>query len=473
MHQIRSRPRTVVAALLAVAAVPTPASTQTEWTRVQTTGVAPAPRRHHVAAYDAARSAVVLFGGLNQSGILGGTWELSLPSGLWTQPVIGGAAPSPRYGHRMVYDPQRNEMILFGGWTGTAYVGDTWRWTSAGGWTPLAPSVSPSGRYFPALTCDERTGEMLLFGGYDGTVHVNDTWRWNGTTWAMLHAGGASAPSARREPGLAIHLDRDVALLFGGLTGFTPNTVGFADTWEWNGVTWTQRAGAGPSARGHSPMVFDSLRRRVVLRGGNVQGNAYDDTWEWDGAWTQRTPAASPPMQTAHALVWDSGRQRTLAVGGGSSLLQDTNEVWAYQTSAPAAWVASGTGCGPGYVPTLALDPGGLPWVGTTFRVLLGNLPPGNAALMALGFSDTAWTGGPLPFPLAALGASGCSLLVSPDVVVFLFDNVAGTASWTSPLLPAASLGVRLHVQGAVLDAAANALGVAVSGAGRATVGAR
>ncbi len=81
----------------------------------------------------------------------------------------------------------------------------------------------------------------------------------------------------------------------------------------------------GPRARGG--MVFDSLRDRVVLFGGentfNIDcgENAINTcryTWEWDGErWHNRTPAAGGPApRSGHAMVYDPARGRTLMWGG-------------------------------------------------------------------------------------------------------------------------------------------------------------
>ena len=43
--------------------------------------------------------------------------------GAWTQ--VASSGPSPRAGHAMVYDDQRSEVILFGGFDGTTKFGDT------------------------------------------------------------------------------------------------------------------------------------------------------------------------------------------------------------------------------------------------------------------------------------------------------------------------------------------------------------
>ena len=50
---------------------------------------------------------------------------------------------------------------------------------------------------------------------------------------------------------------RELVVLFGGET----SSETFADTWEWDGTTWTQRASSGPSARTNHAMAYDSARQ--------------------------------------------------------------------------------------------------------------------------------------------------------------------------------------------------------------------
>src|SRR5207245_2328982 len=91
------------------------------------------------------------------------------------------------------------------------------------------------------------------------------------------HAGrlhGDRAPT----PGGGHHLDSGV--LFGG--GNLAGSMG--DTWEWDGVRWTQVASTGPAPRSATAMAYDELRGKAVLFGGVTDQSAMlQDTWEWTG----------------------------------------------------------------------------------------------------------------------------------------------------------------------------------------------
>ena len=66
-------------------------------------------------------------------------------------------------------------------------------------------------------------------------------------------------------------------------------------------VLWTQRHDFGPSPRVRSAMAYDSMRRSVVLFGGDpVRAALIGDTWQWDGAdWTQLADTGPSPRAGA------------------------------------------------------------------------------------------------------------------------------------------------------------------------------
>ena len=58
---------------------------------------------------------------------------------------------------------------------------------------------------------------------------------------------------------------------------------------------WIQATTTGPGARTFHSLAYDSQRARTVLFGGTPSGSVFGDTWEWDGiSWSQ--VAASGPL---------------------------------------------------------------------------------------------------------------------------------------------------------------------------------
>jgi hypothetical protein len=65
----------------------------------------------------------------------------------------------------------------------------------------------------------------------------------------------------------------------------------FADTWTWDGTSWTERPVPGPGPLNVHEMGYDPRRERVVLFGGFHAGETYADVWEWNGeTWEQALP---------------------------------------------------------------------------------------------------------------------------------------------------------------------------------------
>jgi hypothetical protein len=146
-------------------------------------------------------------------------------------------------------------------------------------------------------------------------------------------------PPPRAYAAMAYDSDRQVTVLFGGEPYDPIGSAVLGDTWEFDGTNWTQRLSAtSPAARRRANMVYDSLRHRTVLYGGDVYGNIFvgvtnsPETWEWDGANWQKiaTPNQPTRMQSgySYAACYDSWRGEMLPFGGGSQLWGYDGKDW-------------------------------------------------------------------------------------------------------------------------------------------------
>ncbi|MDO8630142.1 MAG: kelch repeat-containing protein, partial [Phycisphaerales bacterium] len=188
--------------------------------------------------------------------------------------------------------------------------------TCAVEWEPTAP---PGVREEHAMAYDSARGVTVLFGGYDydpdlGKIYSAETWEWDGVTWTQKSTTG---PTPRAGHAMAYDSRRGVTVLFGGSDGSGET----GDTWEWDGTNWTSRNTTGPVARSDHALAFDSARGVSVLFGGRYEASGYQffgDTWEWDGTnWTLRSDSGPGP-RGAHAMAFDSTRNVTVLFGGGS-----------------------------------------------------------------------------------------------------------------------------------------------------------
>ena len=264
----------------------------TGWT-VGATPLLMGGRAYAGSAYDSVHNAVVLFGGSCQLLILNcalnDTWTWDPTTKTWTQAqantlLPGSNQPSQRAGAQLVFDSNRGQVVLFGGYDGTNYLNDTWAYSfNSSKWTRLnsssCASVSlPACRAYGAIGRDT-SGQVVLFGGAAASGALGDTWTWNGTSWT---AYGLSSPPAREMASIAAYNKpgggtAQGLLLFGGSTG----SAALGDTWTWTGGRWEQIYATGaagePSARYGAAAATDTSGG-VVIFGGNSGSTLDSDT---------------------------------------------------------------------------------------------------------------------------------------------------------------------------------------------------
>jgi hypothetical protein len=318
------------------------------WTQLAPTGTPPSTRHSPSAIYDPVRDRMVVFGGTAGS-ILGDTWALSLAgTPVWTQPTPSGASPSPRDGHSAVYDPVRDRMIVFGGYSGThVYLNDVWALSLAGTpvWTQLIPlGTPPSTREFHSAIYDPVRDRMVVFGGTGNSGDCNDVWALSLTgapAWAQLTPSG-TPPGVRFAQCAIYDPVRDRMVVFGGanLSAYLNEVwaLSLAGTPAWTQLT---PSGTPPNGRYHHSLIYDPLRDRIVVFGGYGGSAGYfNDAWALSLAgasvWTQLTPLGTPPStRYFHSAIYDPLRDRMAVFGGSGPFL---NDVWALTLADTLAW---------------------------------------------------------------------------------------------------------------------------------------
>src|SRR6185436_17877621 len=150
----------------------------------------------------------------------------------WTE-VTPPLSPPARAGGLMAFDVPSQKLVLYGGFDGGAYLGDTWLWDGATStWTAASSLAAPPAVTGPQVFTDPRSGTVVMFGGFDGDRYQGDTWRWSGEGWNRLHP--ANAPTARSTAITGLDPARKTVVMFGGLADVNP-----WNTWEWDGVDWS------------------------------------------------------------------------------------------------------------------------------------------------------------------------------------------------------------------------------------------
>ncbi|MGE5183616.1 MAG: hypothetical protein ACM31C_16205, partial [Acidobacteriota bacterium] len=312
---------------------------------------APVPpgRAGAAMAFDANIGHVIMFGGAEASGggsTVAETWVWDGTN--WTQ-LAPATSPGNRGGARMAFDSAHKYVLMYGGQpaSGTAD-NHVWAW-SGSNWSDLGTSTGPAtGWDVSSLTFDANVGKIVAWDGTAGT-----TYEWSGSAWTAVAA--ATPTTTRSYLTMTYDAVRKQVVLFGGgtSTGFPGFGIsGYADTWVRSGSTaWTQPAAfSEPPARFRAAAVYDPLRRRTVLFGGQGASGALNDTWEWDGRkWTSVAATTPPAPRGSHFLDYDTSARTVRLYGGddGTSFYTDVQNYsgagWAAQASAGRAQTSGST----------------------------------------------------------------------------------------------------------------------------------
>lgn len=208
-------------------------------------------------------------------------------------------------------------------------------------WRQLAPPLSPSPRMAPAMAADY-AGNTFLFGGLTSFVSLfaeNDTWRFDGSVWQQL--APTNPPGPRHGASLVFDTIRSVFVMFGG-SPFVAS-VGGNETWEFDGVTWTQVVTAVmPNSVLNHGACYDSARQRVVVYGGmfdvfTLASSA--NLYEYDGAnWQQIATTGGPGPLDGVSMCFHTGHGKAVLFGGRDYATgYGTDATWRYDG---VAWTA-------------------------------------------------------------------------------------------------------------------------------------
>lgn len=186
-------------------------------------------------------------------------------------------------------------------------------------WGVQSPAASPAGRSYAGMAYDSGRNRTVLFGGgnsTNSTNELNDTWEWDGIRWTQFFP--VPAPPVSIGPGMAYDSRRGVTVLLDNNS----------HTWEWNGASWTQKITAdAPSPRVWTSMVYDSADGVMVLFDGS---SLLGDTWTYDGNdWTKKSPLNSPSPRYGVSMAFDSAHN-VVVLFGGRAAGQRVNDTWTW-----------------------------------------------------------------------------------------------------------------------------------------------
>jgi hypothetical protein len=356
------------------------------WIPIETDVDVPLLRFLHAGAYDAGREETVIFGGRYEDIDLGDTWTWD--GRAWSDRTpIDGPTPSPRHGHAMAHDAARNQVVLYGGMSSAGELADTWVWDGAS-WSEVSPrssAPSPGPRSEHTMVYDPESEQILLFGGagrssWAGSQTENALWAWDGQAWReVAPASTEDAPVGRFGHAMVFDAQRRQVLLFGGdylwlYQGSARVRSPLRDTWTWDGATWTRfEPSSFPDERSGAALVYDHAARRPFSYGGYTRdlqcgssggswfpddttctdvSDAHDDAW----AWVERTHHPAARLSFDSPLSPDEIRALRVRAFCGGSVGDDSGDAVGARlygrTDAPdsdtqAEWVLLGQNEGP------------------------------------------------------------------------------------------------------------------------------
>lgn len=259
------------------------------------------------------------------------------------------ASPSVRSELGGVLDTARNRMVVFGGNHAVAMMcnvplpdiqDEVWAFQlDCNSWEPLAASgIGPRARF--AVAHDTQRNRLLVFGGRErrnnAYVNLRDVWALDlaTDTWSELTTSGTQPP-ARSSPVAVYDAVRDRLVIFGGnssTSGLTLTGINDLYALDLATNTWTQLTPTGaPSPRlYHAAVVLD---REMVVYGGtpNFDGPYHEDTFALDldqDTWRLVT-ANGPVARFGAELFADASTGRVFMFGGHDGTnLGNRNDVW-------------------------------------------------------------------------------------------------------------------------------------------------
>jgi len=295
------------------------------WSKLEPLGPDPGSHAGHSAIYDPVRDRMVVYGGGDGGSLLDQVWVLSFASGTWVQLAPAGSTPPARANHTAIYDSLRDRMVVFGGIDGAgSFHRDVWALALATTtWDEIVPTTPlPTMRTVASAVYDKPRDRMLMFGGYDGvTGDTNDLWSLNFTgtpAWAQLLPAGVPPP-ARQEHGAIYDPVRDRMIIYGGNNGF-----GFNDTWEYTPaalVSVPDLVGGGSRLALAPPRPNPSRGESAIAFTLPGAARAALEVYDVGGRRVRRLLDTALPAG-AHTVTWDGDDDRGRAVGAGIYFVQ-------------------------------------------------------------------------------------------------------------------------------------------------------
>ena len=351
----------------------------TRVSRLDTAADRPVARSHGSAVLDTRRNRVLMFGGITGSYcryrvcVPGGCWcevygivvtnetlglSLSEPAG-WTRLSTSDLPPLPRAHHGAVYDPVRDRMIVFGGYSDWEWFRDVWALNLTGvpRWERLEVSGSAPPDFSGATPVyDPIDDRILVLSHFDNRAAAWSLQLGGSPQWVRVEPAGA-VPNWREGSAAILDPLKREYVIFGG------QVYGVEVSQAWREL-WTLALGQVPAwrrvgqrflkapPRFRHDLVWDPVRQRALLIGGERYTGQYEmlgDTWQLEAG---HSPGWAPVAVNGdlpgagladHAAVFDPVRDRVVVFGGQTAVTPLSprvlsNQIWALELSGGPTW---------------------------------------------------------------------------------------------------------------------------------------
>ena len=290
------------------------------WTRLSTNS--PSMRASNAMAYDTLHKKIINYGG--RSGFpdfddINETWAFDYNSKTWTN-LKPSNSPPWRTSHSMVYDELRHKVLIFGGGDFSKVFNDLWEYDySKNTWTKRSTNTPPEARQMHGMVYIPDRDVILIFGGrsLNGGASFADVWEFNCKTsiWKKLNP--------KNTPPVSDHVNMTYDKSVRKLLLFTNS-----QTWAFNLDTenWTKLHATNPPDTDHSNFVY-SDHHQVSILFGDSKSTHKMITWTFnysENSWTDITSNnfptinfyENPPVIEHDALVYINDLNVFIQYGG-------------------------------------------------------------------------------------------------------------------------------------------------------------
>lgn len=244
-----------------------------KWNQVEVKGDKPSKRAYYASSYDPIRKGMWLHGGFD-GGMLGDLWFYDAEKQTWEKIVVdSGLIPAPRDAHALYYNPNQDQLLLFGGlldFNTLSISNELWAFDiKEKKWSKLPEG--PKGRFLFCSAFELMQEQLFLCGGLGegGAETDNILWKydlkvnsWISILWENQINYWAGDMLLLNNPSLRL-------LIWGGAAS---NDEGWYDTEKTRWYINDKKSQVEP--RGFHSVCYDPEAKQVFVYGG-TDGNFF------------------------------------------------------------------------------------------------------------------------------------------------------------------------------------------------------